>query len=89
MFDDREYFCACTFMDNVFLIGSFHRQKCYNSLVTNSCLRFDTTQENWTDKSLIEVSGMIVARSEAASAVFQGNIVVSGGLGDRKKGWVQ
>ena len=34
MFDKREYFCACAFMDKIFIIGAYFN-KSHN--VTNSC----------------------------------------------------
>ena len=69
MFDVRSYFCACAFMDYIFIVGGHS-----HLTSTNSCLQFDTTEKNWK-----KVSEMIGARKFAACTVFQGNIVVSGG----------
>ena len=47
LFDNRQYFCACAFIDKVnFFGGNLYEQK----RLTNSCLQFDTKQENWSDK---------------------------------------
>ena len=80
MFDDRKCFCACAFMNKIFLFGG---QLCdenpFSYEITNSCLQFDIKQKNWSDKSWKKVSGMNEAREFAGCAVFQGRIVVSGG----------
>ena len=76
MFDDREDFCASAFMDKIFVLGGF----CYNRnndnfLTTSSCLEFISKNNNFK-----EISEMNLARRWAACVVFQGNIVVSGGI---------
>ena len=76
MVDKRLYFCACSFMDKVYILGGF----CNNSYVngfsaSSSCLEFNTKQNNFK-----EISTMNVARKYAACVVFQENIVVSGGM---------
>ena len=73
--DSRKEFCACAFMDKVFFFGG----SCGND-VTNSCLQFDTKQVNCKDNIWKEIAVMKEARYLAACAVFQGNIIVSGGL---------
>ena len=73
MFDNRQAFCACTFMENIYVIGG-----CYYAdeewTVTKSCLQFDTKDNNWK-----EVAAMNEAKDSVACAVFEGKIVVSGG----------
>ena len=72
MNDDREYFCACAFIDKIFLFGGDTKGD-----ITNSCLQFDTSDYSWK-----EVSKMKEARSYAACAVFEEIVekyVVSGG----------
>ena len=72
MFDNRKRFCACAFMDKIFIVGG-----CFydgDFAITNSCLEFNTKDESWK-----VVSKMNVGREYAACAVFQGKIVVSGG----------
>ena len=73
-FDGRVNFCACAFMDKIYMFGG---SWCTN--ITNSCLQFDTTKENRLDEFWKETSVMTVERRHAACVVFQGNIVVSGG----------
>ena len=74
-------FCACAFMDKVFIIGGYYFVRDDNELyepefdATNSCLQYDTKDNTWK-----EVVGMNEARRNTACAVFEGNIVVSGGI---------
>ena len=72
MFDKLEGFCACAFMDKIFILGAFYEK---GDKVTSSCFYFDIRQN-----CFIKVSKMIHARMSAACVVFQGNIVVSGGM---------
>ena len=74
MFDQRTHYCVCAFMDKIFVIGGFYDEGVVHN-VTNSCLQFDTKHD-----TLIEVSGMNEVRFDTACAVFEGNIVVAGGL---------
>ena len=69
MYDEREYFSTCAFMDKVYVVGGNDEN------TTNSCLQFDTKENNWR-----EVVGMKWERTYAACTVFTGKIVVSGGL---------
>ena len=73
MYDDRGCFCACAFMDKIFIIGGYYGNGDFNK--TNSCLQFDTKDNNWK-----EVTGMNEARDFADCTVFEGRIVVSGGV---------
>ena len=66
--DYRRRFCACSFMDNIYVIGGFL------GITTKSCLKFNTNDKNWNEFSVIKG-----ARESAASAVFEGRVVVSGG----------
>ena len=76
MIDKREYFCACAFMDEIYVFGGYYFNKNnYECTVFNSCLQFDTNVKSWN-----EVSKMKEGRTKSACVVFQGNIVVSGGL---------
>ena len=68
---DRRYnFCVCAFMDNFYIIEGSNQQ----GRVIKSCLRFDPTSRQWK-----QISGMNISRESAACAVFQGEIVVTGG----------
>ena len=69
MFDKRDRFCACGFMDNLYVFGG----------IFTSCLQFDTERKFW--KEIARMKGG--ARKRSACAVFNGNIVVSGGM-DRR-----
>ena len=66
---NRQDFCACAFMDSVFVIGGSD-----NKTTTDSCLQFNTKDNSWK-----EVARMTNRRENAASAVFEERIVVSGG----------
>ena len=63
MFDKRSNFCACAFMDKIYIIGGFSFNGRHKT--TNSCLRFNTVEKNWN-----EVCGMIEVRKKAACEVF-------------------
>ena len=65
MCDDRKHFCACSFMDNVYIIGGWE---------INSCFEFNTKDRTWK-----EVASMNEIRGAASRAVFEGRILVSGG----------
>ena len=75
MFDGREDFCACAFINKIFIIGgcAYNSDRTFGT--TSSCLEFNTKDNNFK-----EISKMNVARESAACVVFQGNIVVSGGF---------
>ena len=83
LFDNRHYFCACAFMDKVYVFGGYFYKK---KRLTNSCLQFDTKQENWSHKSWKKITGMNAARWHAACADFLGRIRVSGGNDDAYNG---
>ena len=67
--DERELFCACSFADDVYVIGGRLRGE-----ETGSCLKFNTKSATWR-----EATQMSEARCYADCAVFQGRIVVTGG----------
>ena len=69
MVDGRCGFSACSFMDQVYIIGG-----CCKGMLS-SCFEFDTKNKSWT-----EHCGMNEARAGSACAVFQGKVVVSGGM---------
>ena len=69
--DKRYYFCACAFMNNVYLFGGFDDKRGYQS----SCLEFDAKVVKWK-----EVAKMNEVRSSVACAIYEENIVVSGGI---------
>ena len=71
MYDEREYYCACSYMDHVYIIGG-----CLTYRI-NSCIKFDTINQTWR-----AISRMNERRHCAACAVFEGNIVVSGGYNE-------
>ena len=71
-FDDRYLFCACAYMETIYIFGGYFRHNC---VTTDSCLQFCTK-----DKSLMKIARMKEPKCYSACAVFQGNIVVSGGV---------
>ena len=74
--DERQFFCACAFMDKIYLFGGRiynHRIK-YGYYVTRSCLELNTKHLEWK-----EVASMYNAKEFAACAVFEESIVVAGG----------
>ena len=71
MSDDRKGFCVCRFMEHIFIIGGC------NDLISDPfyfCKKFDTKDTKWN-----EVAETNKARIDAASTVYEGRIVVSGG----------
>ena len=75
MYDDRIYYCACSFMDKIFVIGGYKRSS-FSS--TNSCITFNTYDCKWK-----KVASMREVREFAGCAVFEGRVVVSGGRNGR------
>ena len=69
IFDDGVRFCAVSFMGNVYFMGGLLNGPTY------SCIKFDTINLTWT-----EISRMNETRCRAACAVFEGRVVVSGGI---------
>ena len=81
MFDHRIYFCACEFVDKILLLGGYLNIEDY---ATNSCLSFNPKTTTWK-----KVAEMKEPRTEAACVVFQGNVVVSGGIHINRRQLVQ
>ena len=67
--DLRKHFCACAFMDQILLFGGEG-----TSSYSDSCKQFDTKRND-----LKEIKKMCETRSLAASAIFEGRVVVLGG----------
>ena len=69
----RQYFCACAFMNKIIVLGgSLYLRRV--SVVTSSCVQFDTKKCKWK-----KVADMSQPRINAACTLFEGNIVVAGG----------
>ena len=68
MYEDRVFYCACSFVDSIYVIGG------YLNGFTNSCLEFNTKNNSWR-----ETASTNVARINSSCAVFEERIVVSGG----------
>ena len=68
MYDDRDHYCVIAFMDSVYVIGSWSSDYDY-------CVSFNTKNQSWKEISATHEPGF-----NKACAVFQGKIVVSGGL---------
>ena len=75
LFDNRQNFSTCAFMDKIFIMGGS------KVLPLNSCLQFDTKRNKFKWK---EVAAMDEERTNSACAVFEGKIVVSGGCNDEE-----
>ena len=76
MYDNRVDFCACSFMDKIYVFGGcfYNNEDDYYTSI-NSCLQFDTKKESWKT-----IARLKKARGNAACVVFNGNIVISGGM---------
>ena len=76
MFDERQKFCTCAFMNKMYIFGGSFYNRTYNHLLTtSSCLEFNTKHNSFKN-----ITRMNVGRRYAACVAFQGNIVVSGGM---------
>ena len=71
-YTNRANFCTCYFMGNVYIIGGAHSGKS-----SASCITFNTKNLTWKI-----IARMNEARSAAACSVFEGRIVVTGGIND-------
>ena len=76
LFNNRENYCACGFIDRIYFIGGYLKDM-YVLTLTATCTYFDTENYEWVD-----VERMQEARSQAACTVFEERIVVSGGFND-------
>ena len=72
MLDRRSYFCVCSFMQKIYVIGG-EGENFYSSFA--SCMCYDIKSNKWT-----YIASMIVSRRNASCAVFKGKIVVTGGF---------
>ena len=68
MYDTRINFCACSFMDYIYVIGGHYGN------FRDDCVVFNTKDRSWK-----EVAVMNGAKYDAACATFEGKVVVSGG----------
>ena len=76
MFDERHLFCGCAFVNKIFVFGGcFNNSNDHRLLTTSSCLEFNTKHNSFK-----EITGINEPRRCAACVVYQGNIVVSGGV---------
>ena len=67
-------FCLCSFVDSIFFIGGFNR-----SLVSSRfCFEYSVINKRWR-----AVAKMKLARENAACAVYEGKVVVSGGINNQ------
>ena len=75
MYDDRNCFCSCSFIDSIYVLGGLLEDE------TSSCYFFNTINKAWK-----EITSMKVARQFPSCAVFEGKIVVSGGYNNINDG---
>ena len=69
-------FCVTSFRRKLFVISGYDFDPGY----TNACLNYDLQEDKWS-----YVASMNVKRFAAACTVFEGKIVVSGGICDYKR----
>ena len=74
IFDKRLFFCACVFVDKIFIVGGYCYNDNFNRVKPKYSLQFNLKDNSWK-----EICEMNEERANAACVVFQGNIVVSGG----------
>ena len=66
--DQRSRYCACSFMQNIILIGENLNKK-----TLNSCMAYDIKTNKWTPIVLMNES-----RENSSCTVFQGKVVTGG-----------
>ena len=67
--EERYDYCACAIMNKIYIIGGIADN------ITDSCIEVNMSKNEFKD-----VNGMNKARTQAACAVFEGRIVISGGF---------
>ena len=72
MLDKRTDFCVCSLMQKVYVIGGCSKIQNYS---INLCICYDIKSNKWT-----YIASMIESRQNSSCAVFEGKIVVTGGL---------
>ena len=73
---NRLDFCVCTFIDKVYILGGFDAQL---TGLLNTCTYFDTKDFLYREK---EIASLKESRCCAASTVFKGKIILTGGFGE-------
>ena len=71
--DERQHFGTCTFLDNIYLFSGYKNKSGH----FKSCLKFDAKLSKFK-----KFTKMTKARSYTSCAIYEGNIVVSGGRND-------
>ena len=74
MYDLRSEYCVCAFMHKIYVIGGVVHDDVDEFAVSDICTEFDVKTEQWRKVACINEP-----RRNAAAAVFQGQVVVSGG----------
>ena len=70
MLDERSRYCVCSFMQKIFVIGGSNSNESINS-----CMAYDCKIKKWT-----YIASMNESRKDTSCTVFQGKVVVTGGL---------
>ena len=69
-------FCACAFMNSIYLMGGRSTESRFESgKVSSRCIRFDVAEERFAH----DLNSMIQPRCKSSCAAFEGRIVVCGG----------
>ena len=66
--DQRSRYCACSFMQNIILIGGSNCDK-----DVKSCMAYDCKSNKWTD-----IASMNEIRGHTSSTVFKGKLWLLG-----------
>ena len=78
--DERQCFCACSFMNKVYLFGGHDWKSGY----LKSCLDFDANKIRWKEAAKFNEE-----KSLAACSIFEESIVVSGGYNGQELNTVE
>ena len=69
-YEDYVEYCVCALMGKIYLIGGYDGET-----ITNQCIEYDPKDNAWG-----EVASMREKRERPSGAVFEGTIIVTGGL---------
>ena len=69
--DERSHYSVCSFLKGVYVVGGIIE----NSGYTNSCCKYETK-----DNKCYQIANLQTERSNTACTVFEGKVVVTGGL---------
>ena len=71
----RRSYCVCVFMQKLFVVSGKHYSGLRETSYDRSCMFYDKRSDKWTS-----IAATLEGREDAACAVFEGKIILSGGI---------